>query len=218
MAWSRSGRRADQAVAHDDSLTLAEAVKAPRRKRARTSRCAAMRALAGRSVGSYVHHNGKLAALVEITGASGASAVAGNTIAEHVVAGVPTVPVAVRGRSPGGSRRAREVDLFGAGQGERQARHHRREDGRRPARQVLQGGHAPRAALGSRRFEDDRELVKERWAATCPPLRALPDGRGLSPADARLREETAQVSSGAAQALRRSAGGRSWHGFDSIPS
>jgi elongation factor Ts len=48
------------------------------------------------AVGSYVHHNGKVGALVEVTGATGeAGQQLARTIAEHVAAGVPTVPVAV---------------------------------------------------------------------------------------------------------------------------
>ena len=48
------------------------------------------------AVGSYVHHNGKVAALVELAGVSGEEAQnVAKQIAEHVAAGVPTVPVAV---------------------------------------------------------------------------------------------------------------------------
>lgn len=48
------------------------------------------------AVGAYVHHNGKVGALVEITGLTGeAGQQLARTIAEHVAAGVPTVPVAV---------------------------------------------------------------------------------------------------------------------------
>jgi elongation factor Ts len=48
------------------------------------------------SVGAYVHHNGKVGTLVEVTGLSGeAGQQLARTIAEHVTAGVPTVPVAV---------------------------------------------------------------------------------------------------------------------------
>ena len=48
------------------------------------------------AVGSYVHHNGKVAALVELSGAHGEEAQKlASTIAEHVAAGVPTVPVSV---------------------------------------------------------------------------------------------------------------------------
>ena len=51
----------------------------------------------GGAVGSYVHHNGKVAALVELAGVSGEDAQnTAKQIAEHVAAGVPTVPVAVK--------------------------------------------------------------------------------------------------------------------------
>jgi elongation factor Ts len=50
----------------------------------------------GGAVGAYVHHNGKVGTLVEVTGLSGeAGQQLARTIAEHVTAGVPTVPVAV---------------------------------------------------------------------------------------------------------------------------
>ena len=48
------------------------------------------------AVGAYVHHNGKVGTLVEVTGLTGeAGQQLARTIAEHVTAGVPTVPVAV---------------------------------------------------------------------------------------------------------------------------
>ena len=48
------------------------------------------------SVGSYVHHNGKVGTLVEVAGLSGdAGQQLARTVAEHITAGVPTVPVAV---------------------------------------------------------------------------------------------------------------------------
>jgi elongation factor Ts len=48
------------------------------------------------AVGSYVHHNGKVAALVELSGAHGDEAQKlASTIAEHIAAGVPSVPVSV---------------------------------------------------------------------------------------------------------------------------
>jgi elongation factor Ts len=48
------------------------------------------------AVGAYVHHNGKVGTLVEVTGISGdAGQQLARTIAEHVTAGVPAVPVAV---------------------------------------------------------------------------------------------------------------------------
>jgi elongation factor Ts len=85
------------AVAFGDSANLAEALKMLTgtigenivlRRYARLSGDGA--------VGSYVHHNGKVAALVELAGVSGEEAQqTAKTIAEHVAAGVPTVPVAV---------------------------------------------------------------------------------------------------------------------------
>lgn len=48
------------------------------------------------ALGSYVHHNGKVAALVEVGGSAAPEAgELARTIAEHVAAGVPTIPVAV---------------------------------------------------------------------------------------------------------------------------
>jgi elongation factor Ts len=48
------------------------------------------------AVGAYVHHNGKVGALVEVAGLSGeAGQQLARTVAEHITAGVPTIPVAV---------------------------------------------------------------------------------------------------------------------------
>jgi elongation factor Ts len=48
------------------------------------------------ALGTYVHHNGKVAVLVDIVGGSGeAVQQLARTVAEHVAAGVPTIPVAV---------------------------------------------------------------------------------------------------------------------------
>jgi elongation factor Ts len=48
------------------------------------------------AVGAYVHHNGKVGTLVEVSGLSGeAGQQLARTVAEHVTAGVPTIPVAV---------------------------------------------------------------------------------------------------------------------------
>jgi len=47
-------------------------------------------------VGAYVHHNGKVGALVELSGITGETGTQlARTIAEHITAGVPTVPLAV---------------------------------------------------------------------------------------------------------------------------
>jgi elongation factor Ts len=48
------------------------------------------------ALGTYVHHNGKVAVLVDIVGGSGeAVQQLARTVAEHVAAGVPTIPVSV---------------------------------------------------------------------------------------------------------------------------
>jgi elongation factor Ts len=48
------------------------------------------------AIGSYVHFNGKVAALVEVGGASGPEVQQlARSLAEHVAAGVPVVPAAV---------------------------------------------------------------------------------------------------------------------------
>ena len=47
-------------------------------------------------IGSYVHHNGRVAVLVDVTGGSGNAVVAlAKSIAEHIAAGVPKVPLGV---------------------------------------------------------------------------------------------------------------------------
>ena len=47
-------------------------------------------------IGTYLHHNGKVAVLVELAGARGdAAAAVARSVAEHIAAGVPAVPVAV---------------------------------------------------------------------------------------------------------------------------
>lgn len=79
------------------SGTLSEVVKAAS---AKTGENVVIRRVARFSskgtVGSYLHHNGKVAVLVELEGGSGAT-VAGlaKSVAEHVAAGVPTIAVAV---------------------------------------------------------------------------------------------------------------------------
>jgi elongation factor Ts len=48
------------------------------------------------AVGAYVHHNGKVGTLVEVAGLTGdAGQQLARTVAEHITAGVPAVPVAV---------------------------------------------------------------------------------------------------------------------------
>jgi elongation factor Ts len=85
------------AVAFGDSANLAEALKMLTGTIGENIVLRRYARLSGEgAVGSYVHHNGKVAALVEIAGASGEAAqLTARTIAEHIAAGVPTVPVAV---------------------------------------------------------------------------------------------------------------------------
>ena len=49
------------------------------------------------TLGTYIHHNGRVAVLVEVAGPTGApTQELANTVAQHVAAGVPRVPEAVR--------------------------------------------------------------------------------------------------------------------------
>jgi elongation factor Ts len=49
------------------------------------------------TLGTYVHHNGRVAAIVEVTGSAGPEAQElAKSVAQHVAAGVPRVPEAVR--------------------------------------------------------------------------------------------------------------------------
>jgi elongation factor Ts len=83
-AWSQGG-----------ASTLGEVVKAAS---AKTGENVVLRRVAryttDGTVGGYLHFNGKLGVLVEITGATGATELA-KSVAEHVAAGVPTVALAV---------------------------------------------------------------------------------------------------------------------------
>jgi elongation factor Ts len=101
---------------HDKSLTLAQVVKAAAAKTGEnvTLRRVARFTTTG-TIGAYLHHNGKVAVLAEITGATGPGAVAiGNSVAEHVAAGVPTVAVAVRKEEVNPELVAREKTIFAA--------------------------------------------------------------------------------------------------------
>jgi elongation factor Ts len=51
----------------------------------------------GGTLGTYIHHNGRVAVMVEVTGPTGdATSELARVVAEHVAAGVPRVPEAVR--------------------------------------------------------------------------------------------------------------------------
>jgi elongation factor Ts len=85
------------AVAFGDSANLAEALKMLTGTIGENIVLRRYAKLGGDgAVGSYVHHNGKVAALVELSGAHGDEAQKlASTIAEHIAAGVPSVPVSV---------------------------------------------------------------------------------------------------------------------------
>jgi elongation factor Ts len=48
------------------------------------------------TLGTYIHHNGRVAVIVEVTGTGPQAMELAKTVAEHVAAGVPRVPEAVR--------------------------------------------------------------------------------------------------------------------------
>jgi elongation factor Ts len=65
------------------------------------------------TLGTYVHHNGRVATLVEVTGPDGAPASElAKTVAQHVAAGVPRVPEAVRRDEVPAELVARERRIF----------------------------------------------------------------------------------------------------------
>ncbi|HXD23409.1 MAG TPA: translation elongation factor Ts [Gemmatimonadaceae bacterium] len=99
---------------HDKSQTLGQVVKAAAAKTGEnvTLRRVARFATNG-TIGSYLHHNGKVAVLAEITGATGPAAAAlGNSVAEHVAAGVPTIAIAVRKEEVNPELVAREKAIY----------------------------------------------------------------------------------------------------------
>jgi elongation factor Ts len=82
---------------HDASKTVEEAVK---EASAKTGENVVFRRYARFKtdgvLGTYVHHNGKVAVMVEVSGGSGEQVLqTARSIAEHVAAGVPTIPLAV---------------------------------------------------------------------------------------------------------------------------
>ncbi|MGQ0539958.1 MAG: translation elongation factor Ts [Gemmatimonadaceae bacterium] len=65
------------------------------------------------SLGSYVHHNGKVAVLAEVTGARHEAAVSlARSVAEHVAAGVPAVALAITREEIDPELLARERRIF----------------------------------------------------------------------------------------------------------
>jgi elongation factor Ts len=92
-----TGELLDAKWHQDGSKTVGEVVKAVS---AKTGENVVLRRVAKFTtdgvIGTYLHHNGKVAVLVEIGGGKGAAVEAlAKSVAEHVAAGVPTVPVAV---------------------------------------------------------------------------------------------------------------------------
>jgi elongation factor Ts len=65
------------------------------------------------TLGTYIHHNGRVAVMVEVTGPAGAATQdLAKTIAEHVAAGVPRVPEAVRREDVPADMVEREQRIF----------------------------------------------------------------------------------------------------------
>lgn len=83
---------------HDSSVTLGDVVKQAAGKTGEnvSLRRVARYASTG-AIGFYRHFNGKIAVLTEVAGAAGDAARSlANSVSEHVAAGVPVVPLAVR--------------------------------------------------------------------------------------------------------------------------
>ncbi len=103
VANAAEGAFMNQPSAADKSKTVADVVKAAS---AKTGENVVLRRYARFTtdgiIGTYLHHNGKVAVLVEVTGGSGDAALTvAKQIAEHVAAGVPAVALAVsRGDVP----------------------------------------------------------------------------------------------------------------------
>jgi elongation factor Ts len=98
----------------DPSKTVEEVVKAASGKTGENVVLRRyMRFASGGALGTYVHHNGKIAAVVEIVGGSGADVEhLAREVAEHVAAGVPAVPVAVTRDDVPAEFIARERSIF----------------------------------------------------------------------------------------------------------
>ena len=100
----------------DKAQTVAEVVKAAAGK---TGENVQLRRFArfktDGAIGNYVHFNGKVAALVEVGGSTGTEAQQlAKSIAEHIAAGVPRVPVAVSRDDVSPELVEKERDIFAA--------------------------------------------------------------------------------------------------------
>jgi elongation factor Ts len=99
---------------HDKSMTLGEVVKAAAGKTGEnvTLRRVA-RYVAKGGAGFYRHFNGKIAVLVDVAGVTGdAAKTLANTVAEHIAAGVPVVPLAVSKEDVPAEAVAREKAIY----------------------------------------------------------------------------------------------------------
>ena len=104
----------DKQWTHDKSLTLGQVVKAVAAKTGEnvTLRRVARFTTTG-TIGSYLHHNGKVAVLVEVGGVKGdGGATLGYSVAEHIAAGVPSVAIGVRKEEVPAELVAREKAIF----------------------------------------------------------------------------------------------------------
>ena len=90
------GQLLDATWKHDGTRTVGEVVKGIS---AKTGENVVLRRVARFStdgtIGTYLHHNGRVAVMVEVAGKGAAVEQLAKTVAEHVAAGVPAVPVAV---------------------------------------------------------------------------------------------------------------------------
>jgi elongation factor Ts len=99
---------------HDKSQTLGEVVKSAAGKTGEnvTLRRVARYVSKG-AAGFYRHFNGKIAVLVDVAGATGdAAKTIANTVAEHIAAGVPVVPLAVSKEDVPADAVAREKAIY----------------------------------------------------------------------------------------------------------
>ncbi|MBI3789968.1 MAG: translation elongation factor Ts [Gemmatimonadetes bacterium] len=108
------GQLLDAKWKHDGKLTVGEVVKGIS---AKTGENVVLRRVARFTtdgvIGTYLHHNGKVAVMVEVGGARGAAVEQlAKTVAEHIAAGVPAVPVAVNREDVSAELVERERRIF----------------------------------------------------------------------------------------------------------
>lgn len=102
-----------QAWRHGADRTVGEVVAAASAKTGEKVEIRRVARFANGTLGFYLHHNGKVGALVEVTGGTGPQVQQlAHTIAEHVAAGVPVPPVAVHKDQVPAELVAKERDIF----------------------------------------------------------------------------------------------------------